>query len=687
MVNLAVHNNPYTLSYQSQAGGFFFGREALLDQLRIDLDAHDDETSRPIVLYGPPEIGKTSILQQIENGRFGSNYLPILIDLQKITLDSISSFYWDLAHHINKKVSETHSITLPDFNQTTFVAAPLQAFFLQLIKPLAAALEDQRLLLLFDNLDELTQPSQSEKMSHDLIVDLHNELRQANRAASIYAISIPGEQFSSFDELPFAQWVQSISVHPLTKEEVSTIVRDPVDYIIVQDVAHYIFELTEGHPAKIQQLCFDLFEYQQKHDLQHITVADIIMLQKQLAERGEGRNTAVSLPKFTLQPNPVLDDTIQVIVHQSPWYKQPLFLIPIALVLIGLIGTSISYLVQRQNAQTANLAALTTTPTAISLSTTSENTPTLAVLDSSQAEAETPTMPPSATVTETPTSTPSYTPTTTSTSTPDSMPKIILREQDEMQMVLIPADTFLMGSNEDNVISASDEQPQREIQINDFYIDKYEVNVEQYAAFLNRLGTYQKACDNVDCTLPRSQAGYTNYLEEQDLGDGTIQYFPMTGFANYPANHISWYGAKNYCQSVGARLPTEAEWEYAARGTDGRVYPWGNIAPNETLAIFQSETFDNMKPVDALPDGASPFGVLGMAGSLWEWTSDWYDETYYLESSLDNPQGPETGFARVVRGGAWPYNNQAERIRTSNRYSLTPDFISSTVGFRCARDP
>ncbi|MCA9920921.1 MAG: SUMF1/EgtB/PvdO family nonheme iron enzyme, partial [Anaerolineales bacterium] len=180
---------------------------------------------------------------------------------------------------------------------------------------------------------------------------------------------------------------------------------------------------------------------------------------------------------------------------------------------------------------------------------------------------------------------------------------------------------------------------------------------------------------------------YTNYLIEQDLGDGTVQYIPTTGFSNYPANHISWYGAQTYCQSVGARLPTEAEWEYAARGVDGRIYPWGNSAPDETKAVFQSDSFDNMKPVDALPDGVSPFGLYNMAGSLWEWTADWYNEFYYSEAPNDNPQGPETGFARVVRGGAWPYNNQAERIRTTNRLSLAPDFISSTVGFRCARNP
>ena len=246
-----------------------------------------------------------------------------------------------------------------------------------------------------------------------------------------------------------------------------------------------------------------------------------------------------------------------------------------------------------------------------------------------------------------------------------------------------------MGAPEDSVVAGPDESPAHEVTVPNFYMDKYEVTVEQFAAFLNRIGGYEDNCgnNNVDCALTRQRIGETSYLLEQDLGDGTIQYVPVTGFAAYPINHVSWYGAQAYCESVGARLPTEAEWEYAARGKDGRIYPWGNEAPDADKAVFQSESFENLKPVDALPDGASPFNIFGMAGSMWEWTADWYDETYYEDSPQFNPQGPETGLTRVIRGGAWPNNNRADRIRASNRSSLTPDFISATVGFRCARTP
>jgi formylglycine-generating enzyme required for sulfatase activity len=254
-------------------------------------------------------------------------------------------------------------------------------------------------------------------------------------------------------------------------------------------------------------------------------------------------------------------------------------------------------------------------------------------------------------------------------------------------MLLIPAGTFLMGSGDNDFPAGPDERPQHEVTLDAFYIDQYEVSVEQFAALLNRLGHYQGTCDGFDCGLPRHVAGYSSYLLEEDLGDGTVQYYALTGFADYPINHVSWYGASFYCQAMGGRLPTEAEWEYAARGTDGRIYPWGNEPPNKEKAVYQSESYDDLLPVDALPRGASPFGVYGMAGSMWEWVADWYDENFYAESVAENPTGPEMGLTKGIRGGAWPANNQKDRIRATNRSSLDPTFFSSTVGFRCVYEP
>jgi formylglycine-generating enzyme required for sulfatase activity len=251
-----------------------------------------------------------------------------------------------------------------------------------------------------------------------------------------------------------------------------------------------------------------------------------------------------------------------------------------------------------------------------------------------------------------------------------------------MPMMLAPAGTFFMGSPEGDYNAGPDELPLHEVTLSAFYIDKYEINVAQFAAFLTELGGYERLCGSFDCGLPRTRAGFTSYVIEEE-GDGPRRYVALAGFENYPANHVSWYGAAAYCQWAGGRLPTEAEWEYAARGTDGRLYPWGDERPNPFLAVFNSENFEDLKPVDALPDGASPFGALAMAGSMWEWVADWYDEDYYGVSPAENPTGPNAGSEKVARGGAWPNNNLADRVRTTNRAANPPDFVSSAVGFRC----
>jgi formylglycine-generating enzyme required for sulfatase activity len=406
------------------------------------------------------------------------------------------------------------------------------------------------------------------------------------------------------------------------------------------------------------------------------------------------KNGSGPLPTYDLQGSNAVKQAFRL-THQWEFRQNRSFYV-LLLVAIVLLASSILLYTSTGDSPVGQriagfLGATTPTPTAV------PPTPEI------QAEAETiaslpepaatettlPTETPSPTPTETPTPTPTNTPTNTPTATPDRYPETIIREQDGMVMMLIPADTFIMGAAENDFIAAPDEKPRHEVRLSQFYMDKFEVNVEQYAAFLNRLGSYERACEGVDCAWPSELAGYTSYLIRQDLGDGTVQYYPTTGFASYPINHVSWYGAKLYCESVGARLPTEAEWEYAARGTDDRIYPWGSIQPEPggDLAVFQSESYEDLMPVDALPNGASPFGIFSMAGSLWEWTADWYKETWYAESNISNPTGPETGFARVIRGGAWPFNNRADRIRATNRSSLTPDFISSAVGFRCVREP
>lgn len=675
MENEAVHDSSYTPP-PTENGRYFFGRETTTTWLQEQLAAGAD--APPLLISGAPGIGKTALLRRLAARELHSSAIPIIVNIETITHDSLSGAVWDLATTA-AGVLQSRGLSL-HLNQTTFVAQPLRALQTRLIEPARQAFPHTPLLWLCDNLQSLQPQAKDVDLLPQLLPVIHNG--ETSFAVFTLRAAAPPATDETADLLG-----REAAVHHLTGLSESAAMefsRQIANLALVNDVAGYIYTLTGGHPQKMRRLCQAVADYQQTNQLRHVTVADVAMVQKyQLAQQ----ETAVStlLPIFSIQPNPALDQTIHKVRRRTTAGQRPLWIGGIVVLLLILL------LIPRANRQAiGQQLGLAATSTATAAATPplslAAGEPQTAVVEM---PTETPAPTETAVSTHTPTATGTTTPTGTPTATPTSsgMPPTFTRTTDGMPMILIPAGTFIMGSANDDVLAAPDETPQREVTLDAFYIDRYEVSVEQFAAFLNRLGNHDRACDGVDCALPRSIAGYTSYITQDDIGDGSIQYIPLAGYAKYPANHVSWHGANSYCQSVGARLPTEAEWEYAARGSDGRIYPWGNAQPNPDLAVFQSENYDNMKPVDALPDGRSPFGVYAMAGSLWEWVADWYDENYYSTAPDLNPPGPESGLNRVLRGGAWPYNNQADRIRAANRFFLAPDFISSTVGFRCARDP
>jgi formylglycine-generating enzyme required for sulfatase activity len=150
-------------------------------------------------------------------------------------------------------------------------------------------------------------------------------------------------------------------------------------------------------------------------------------------------------------------------------------------------------------------------------------------------------------------------------------------------------------------------------------------------------------------------------------------------YADHPVTNVDWEQANAYARWVGGRLPTEAEWEKAARGVEGKIYPWGDQPPTAQLLNFNSQVKDT-KPVGSYPDGASPYGAWDMAGNVWEWTADWYDEKYYATSPTANPKGPEKGESRTLRGGSWIGGGQL--VRCAYRLRNGPDFRGGNVGFR-----
>jgi formylglycine-generating enzyme required for sulfatase activity len=173
-------------------------------------------------------------------------------------------------------------------------------------------------------------------------------------------------------------------------------------------------------------------------------------------------------------------------------------------------------------------------------------------------------------------------------------------------------------------------------------------------------------------------------VEDGVCRESLIAVAPVFTGDDQPVVGVSWDDAETYCSWAAARLPTEAEWEYAARGPDGHIYPWGNDPPDDTLLNFTGNV-DHTTEVGSYPDGASWVGALDMAGNVWEWVIDWYAADYYAASPAENPTGPDTGERKVLRGGSWfDYYRDA---RGAARYNLTPDTRETWFGFRCAVDP
>ncbi len=226
----------------------------------------------------------------------------------------------------------------------------------------------------------------------------------------------------------------------------------------------------------------------------------------------------------------------------------------------------------------------------------------------------------------------------------------------EGAMVVVPAGEFMMGS----AAGDSDEQPEHKVHVDAFSMDVYEVTVGQYAAFLQAKG--------ID---PPSDWKTMNQPAHQKR----------------PIANVDSTDASAYCKWAGKRLPTEAEWEKAARGTDGRIYPWGNDPPTPLHANFGKTEWSNhgvLAPVGSFESGKSPYGIYDMAGNVWEWVSDWYDYNYYKSSPSLNPTGPSSGGTKAIRGGAWNSNPRA--MRSSNRSLISPT-DQGLNGFRCAKTP
>lgn len=272
---------------------------------------------------------------------------------------------------------------------------------------------------------------------------------------------------------------------------------------------------------------------------------------------------------------------------------------------------------------------------------------------------------------------------------------------DDAPMVLILAGKFEMGTNSSEIpqlvrwakewyfIAAEwyeDETPRHTVYLDDFYMDKYEVTNAQYARFLNAYGTNtdQKGhklldIDSPDCLIEKSEDTYK----------------PKPGFEEHPVIEVSWYGASIYAQFYDKQLPTEAEWEKAARGgLVGMKFPWGDMDPNGNMCNFADMNVDFSWADKNTNDGyertapvgsyhPNRYGLYDMAGNVWEWCADRYDLEYYPKSPENNPKGPTTPTIVVLRGGSWNY--ASNDLRNANRHADCMSTASAHIGFRCVK--
>lgn len=272
-------------------------------------------------------------------------------------------------------------------------------------------------------------------------------------------------------------------------------------------------------------------------------------------------------------------------------------------------------------------------------------------------------------------------------------------------MVEIPAGSFLRGSTDKDIdtfvamcdeVQAGclrdnflDEQPQRSITLSTFWIDQFEVTNQQFLTFMQEQSNYTQTT--------AERVGYSDVwidadrqFDKVDGADWQHPEGPASTIVNrmeHPVVHVSWQDATQYCRWAGKRLPTEAEWEKAARGPDGWRFPWGNEWDETRINVVPlTEVARGTEAVTHSPRGVSVYGARNMLGNVFEWVDDWYDPAFYATSPATDPfQSDETRGDRIIRGGGWA--TRAGFLHTGWRRIVTPDTTSNTTGFRCARDP
>lgn len=282
------------------------------------------------------------------------------------------------------------------------------------------------------------------------------------------------------------------------------------------------------------------------------------------------------------------------------------------------------------------------------------------------------------------------------TDTPSASTTVRLRAPDGAVMLFVPSGPFIMGVEPDDPKAEANQKPAHTVVLSAFWIDRAEVSNAQFLRFVDETGYVAESEQ-----LGRATVWFKGQWSEQPGADWRHPYGPGTTIdatPDYPVAAVTWNDARAYCTWVRGRLPTEAEWEKAARGTRNNTWPWGNVwdatrvnycdsdCPLEAARDFTArDGYVLAAPVESFLQGASSYGVLNLSGNVSEWVNDWYGSDYYGISPTQDPRGPSSGERRVVRGGSWT----APQVRVSPLYrsSQPPAAAFGNVGFRCAMDP
>lgn len=268
----------------------------------------------------------------------------------------------------------------------------------------------------------------------------------------------------------------------------------------------------------------------------------------------------------------------------------------------------------------------------------------------------------------------------------ESLPRTITGK-DGAPMVLVPGGFFFMGSEDDDIKEFA---PVHKVYVDSFYMDVYEVTNERFARFLNEFKPSEekdgKRWNWVVLRTDLSEKEREFWWPTEIIYEEGV-YKAFRGFESYPVMTVSWDASDAYCKWSGKRLPTEAEWERAARGDlEQKRFPWGNEIPTSGI-IYAKRWIDNLAPPPTQPVGnyhPNAYGIFDMAGNVWEWCYDWFSMDYYKKSPENNPRGPESGEEKVLRGGSWISSSNDLRVATRNSH---PPFVTDDgIGFRCAMD-